>query len=103
MMLSSTKERTLFRMTLRRATSAILLLSFLILAVAPRVGAAPDWWNDNWQFRRKVSLVRTAQRWKDSPAAWVKFHTGGKIKPDGSDIRVVTRSEIGRASCRERV
>lgn len=79
------------------ALVALLILSgfFLFGAVEAR---AREWWNDDWQYNRKVDLNTTAQgadiqeNLSDIPVL-LRLHAGNfnfaNAKPDGSDLRFV--------------
>lgn len=54
-------------------------------------GSAFGGWFDNaWGFRRQVDVEWPAERAAGDELAEVEVYTGGKHKPDGSDIRVAT-------------
>ena len=64
----------------------MLLLVFAFVAPEREADAA-SWWNSAWKYRRKITVIRAGQTSKNSPAMWVKFHCGGGMKTDGSDLR----------------
>ncbi|MFH1423042.1 MAG: PKD domain-containing protein [Planctomycetota bacterium] len=72
-------------------TAIVITISVLFCMFFPTILNAQDkqnkWWNDAWQFRRKVKVVKTGK--EDTDIAWTVFHIGDDIKEDGSDIRVV--------------
>jgi len=64
-------------------------MAALCLVVCPTAwGAAERWWNTNWACRKTVQ-VTPAGTWKENPAAAVTFTTGGRMKPDAADLRIV--------------
>ena len=68
------------------AVAALAVLVFL----PGQAGAAPaDWWDRSWSHRKTVQVVPGAD-YGQEPAAVAIFTTGGALKADGSDLRVVT-------------
>ncbi len=77
-------------------------LMALLLLLLPTVSHA--WWNDEWKFRKKLTLDTTpaaaniANSLVDAPLL-VRLHTGNfayflDIKPDGSDLRFVAGDDL---------
>jgi len=61
----------------------------LCLGTAPASAAPARWWDRKWPIRKHVRLSED-QRWKDSPSARLRFGTGGRVREDLADLRVVT-------------
>ncbi len=57
-----------------------------------KADAAAAWWNADWRFRRRIDVPILAQKSRDASAVWAKFHCSGAMNPDGSDLRVVSKS-----------
>ncbi|HET8705274.1 MAG TPA: DUF2341 domain-containing protein [Pseudomonadales bacterium] len=64
------------------------------LAVAPAISQA--WWNDEWEFRKKISVEVSADGHEEQTL--LRLHTGNfayfmDTKADGSDIRFVSEDD----------
>ena len=71
---------------MRRVLSAIL-----IFAAAQCAHGAATWWNRDYAARRAVTVYAPEVSLPGDNAAVVTFYTGGHLKKDGADIRVVAR------------
>ena len=61
------------------------------LLLCPAVHAATgSWWNDDWACRKTVSVVPVGDV-AEHPAAAITFTTGGELKPDAADLRVINQ------------
>ncbi len=75
---------------------SLVVFASLAIATAPLRGA-PAWWNYEWKCRRPVTLPKSEPtRLGGDDIAVVHMPTGGKMRPDASDIRVttITRREM---------
>jgi len=68
---------------------AVLLVLPLLLLAAPAAAAPKRWWDRDWSHRKRVVLSER-QTWPESPSVRVRFSTGRRARPDGSDVRVTT-------------
>jgi TolA-binding protein len=71
-----------------------LLSILLVTAFAASAMAEPLWWDKDWQARRPVAVFVPGDLLPIDDAAIVTFRTAGRVKPDGSDIRVVGRGAV---------
>ncbi len=75
------------------AAAAVAVGLFAYVGVAR---AQSTWWDRNWSYRRAVDIppAKPGPATKDTAGApeiaWVTIPTGGRCKPNGSDIRVTT-------------
>ena len=69
----------------------LLLASIAAVSASGAVArpAAEDWWDTKWQCRRTAVVSCAGDRGPGNPAGWVRFRTGGAMRPDGADVRVV--------------
>lgn len=69
----------------------LALLAALFLADASAYAQSAGWWNFQWAFRREV-VVKDVPRsgLEGDDVAVVTMPTGGEIKGDGQDVRVVS-------------
>lgn len=68
--------------------SALLLL--LVLPTERANGEQlPPWWDEAWPCRRVFRILRTPPNLQVTNAVAVEFLTGGRVQPDGRDVRVV--------------
>jgi len=75
------------------------LLCALVAMLAPSVGSAASWWNQDWQYRKDLSLdlsptgADVAGTAQDVPVlvrlSLANFNYFNDAKPDGSDFRVL--------------
>ena len=64
----------------------ILLTSLLAFPLF----AQDNWWNKNWECRRKVAIPSLLGKWEYyTRTAAVYFPNGGKVRKNGEDIRVI--------------
>lgn len=71
---------------------ALLFVVALLLGVGrPASAQAGGWWKSYWKARRRVKASVPAGVEADEPVAVATFLTHGRLKPDGSDIRVIAR------------
>jgi len=71
---------------LHKQLTALLVILF---SAAPAAAAEGDWWNDAWRCRRDVFVPASP-----ASAATVAFPTGGFMRNDAADIRVVVDGEV---------
>ncbi len=77
--------------TLLRGQGRCVCLVTLGLLLCPVVHAATgSWWHDDWTCRKTVSVVPVGDV-VEHPAAAVTFSTGGELKPDAADLRVINQ------------
>jgi tetratricopeptide (TPR) repeat protein len=67
-----------------------VVLAVSLPAVQRVVADTASWWDPRWPWRRLVLVSPPRTNLPGQEAAWVEFLTHGAVKPDGSDIRVVT-------------
>ena len=79
--------------------SVVLFAAILLASIAPTASADPDWWNDNWQYRKMVTIDHTKVSDVGDPSTtYANFPvlvnaTGlSNIKADGVDIRFTDSS-----------
>ena len=67
----------------------------LAIAVALQSTALAEalWWDAAYQARRQVTVYVPDLNLPGDDAAVITFYTGGRLKPDGSDLRVVARGK----------
>lgn len=64
----------------------------IILGIISLPLFAGDWWNENWNCRKKVEFSFSPGKFSYSPpVGWVAFSTGGEVREDGGDIRVMDK------------
>jgi len=78
---------------------SIMVLAMLLLLCWATVATAQSWWNDDWQYRRKISINTTAsgadikESLMDVPIL-IRLHMGNfdfsEAQAEGSDIRFVS-------------
>ena len=71
-----------------------LAFAAVVVMVAARVCFGQAWWNEDWQCRRTVEVDPPALARPGEEAALVSFTTGGHLRSDGADIRIVAGDEI---------
>jgi biopolymer transport protein ExbB len=97
--------------TEKRRTLAGLVSYGIFLAILLFTSNAFGWWNEDWQYRRKISLdTSTAgadvkENISEIPVL-VRLHTAnfnfGNAKDDGEDIRFVSSDDatVLKSTCR---
>jgi len=76
-----------------------IICAAALLAVAQTAAQAQAlWWDGTYKARRQVTVYAPEWNLPGDDAAIVTFHTGGHMKADGSDVRVVVRGK--EVSCR---
>lgn len=71
-----------------------ILAAFFLLAAATAAPAATRWWDPSYRARREVTVYAPLAKLPGDDCAIVTIYTGGHMKPDGSDIRVVTGDSV---------
>lgn len=59
------------------------------LSVHVRIASAQRWWNGKWSYRRTLMVKPAATNLPGDDVAYAVIPTGGKICPDGRDVRVL--------------
>jgi len=72
-----------------RRTHFVVLLGFIL--GLPALAGEIGWWDPAWKCRREVAALAGTS---GSEVATVAFATGGYLKSDGSDVRVVTGGRL---------
>jgi hypothetical protein len=68
----------------------VVALAGLLLIVVLGAEARATWLDPAWKFRRQIDVSWDADAARGTELALAEFYTGGKCKPDGSDVRVAT-------------
>lgn len=73
---------------------AVAAVAAMAASIAPAANVGP-WWNNDWQYRREVTVpVIPQSKAPGDEVALLTMPTGGLIKADGSDIRVIAGEQI---------
>ncbi len=71
------------------------VISLLLLLLLSPLLFADEWWNEEWECRKKVKIPSLLGKWEYyTKIGAVIFSNGGKIKEDGSDIRVISEKGV---------
>ncbi|MBN1906195.1 MAG: DUF2341 domain-containing protein [Deltaproteobacteria bacterium] len=80
-------------------TRAFFIISLLLFIPFAASGEAPEWWNESWQYRQKISFDTTpsgadiSENIDDFPVL-LRLHSGNfnfaNAKDDGTDIRLIS-------------
>lgn len=80
-----------------RRCRIFLVVTFAVVLVTPMQtgawGQTGGWWKSAWKSRRSLRATIPPGVEADEPLAVAKFLTHGRVKPDGSDVRVVARGK----------
>ncbi|MCD6220023.1 hypothetical protein J7K43_06540, partial [Candidatus Calescamantes bacterium] len=84
--INNSKLRNKSHPTINRDYSFIL---FILLLISP-LFAQDNWWDKNWECRRKVEIPSLLGKWEYyTRTGAVYFPNGGEVKKNGEDIRVI--------------
>ncbi len=78
---------------MRKSKQMLLVLAMLVGAWQSAV-AQPPWWDRRWKCRRQVVAFGLVRAYPGDDVGYAWFYTHGKLKADGSDIRVVAGMEL---------
>ncbi|MEK6646666.1 MAG: PKD domain-containing protein [Candidatus Firestonebacteria bacterium] len=71
----------------------IILLIILIFTNSNVFADSQNWWDDKWQYRRKVTFVTPADKDPYNTVVTVEFTTGALARNDGRDIVIVDEND----------
>ncbi|MFH0964179.1 MAG: PKD domain-containing protein [Planctomycetota bacterium] len=74
---------------MRKALLRKSLCLFLVLWVADAFAARERWWDNDWEYRRRLEVYARPSGFPGDDVAWVQFTGGGLVKDDGGDVRIV--------------
>ncbi|MEW6359949.1 MAG: PKD domain-containing protein [Planctomycetota bacterium] len=70
-------------------------LLLLILLAPPQAAAQKTpWWDRQWQCRREAEVQVPKPKYEGDEVGYVEFRTGGYMRPDGGDIRVLADRDV---------
>jgi len=82
------------RLTFGRCVVAGCALLMVLCFPGPSAWGRGNWWNEEWRCAREFEVEPPSYERPGEEAVYVAFTTGGYMRPDGADIRVVAGGEV---------